>query len=79
MSIRFGIISDPQYSDIDDMKGREYRKSLDKLSEAIDLLNSEDLEFIVQLGDLIDHEYESYAPVLEVWNRFKTQKLPCSW
>ena len=73
MSIRFGIISDPQYSDIDDMKGREYRKSLEKLDTAIARLNSEDLDFVIQLGDFIDHEFESFAPALKVWEKLKHQ------
>ena len=67
MSIRFGIISDPQYSDIDDMKGLLYRQSLGKLKSAIEVLNGESLEFVMQLGDFIDHEYESFAPALKVW------------
>ena len=71
VSVRFGIISDPQYSDIDDMKGREYRKSLEKMAEAIETFNSEDLDFVIQLGDFIDHEYESFSPALDVWSKLK--------
>ncbi|MCM8526211.1 MAG: metallophosphoesterase [Lentisphaeraceae bacterium] len=71
MSIRFGIVSDPQFSDIDDMKGRQYRKTLEKLDFAIDELNSHDLDFVIQLGDMIDHEFESFEPVLNVWSKLK--------
>ena len=71
MSIRFGIISDPQFSDIDDMKDRQYRKSLDKMASAISKFNSEDLDFVVQLGDFIDHELESFEPALKVWSNLK--------
>lgn len=71
MLIRFGIISDPQYSDIDDMKGRQYRRSLEKLRLAISRLNDEELDFVIQLGDFIDHEFESFAPALKVWNELR--------
>ncbi len=71
MSIRFGIISDSQYSDIDDIKGRQYRKSLEKLNSAISILNGEELDFIIQLGDFIDHGYKSFAPVLKEWSKLK--------
>ncbi|MCM8541221.1 MAG: metallophosphoesterase [Lentisphaeraceae bacterium] len=71
MNARFGIISDPQFSDIDDMKGRQYRKTLEKLDTTIEELNSQELDFVVQLGDMIDHKFESYEPVLKVWKKLK--------
>ena len=71
MNIRFGIISDPQYSDIEDHKGRQYRGSLEKLESAIDELNTQDLDFVVQLGDLIDHDFESFKAVMKVWDKLK--------
>lgn len=71
MNIRFGIVSDPQYSDIEDHRGRQYRQSLAKLKLAVSEFNKQDLDFVVQLGDMIDHGFKSYKPVLDVWKTLK--------
>lgn len=71
MSIKFAIISDVQYCDQDDFKNRSFRDSLKRLTAAVESLNSEDLDFVVQLGDFIDNDFHSYESVLKVWKSLR--------
>ncbi len=75
--IRFGVIADPQYADVEPWLEveRYYRNSLAKLAEAIAVLNGEDLAFVVTLGDLIDRDWQSFGPVLEVYETLTHQSL----
>ena len=52
--VRFGIITDSHYADIDNKGTRYYRDSIAKVREAIDLFNDSDLDFIIELGDMKD-------------------------
>jgi manganese-dependent ADP-ribose/CDP-alcohol diphosphatase len=62
----FGVIADVQYADIDQVGKRNYRGSLEKLQNTINLLNQYDLEFVASLGDLIDRQYESFEKPLQL-------------
>lgn len=64
-SFKIGVLADIQYEDADDYKKCQYRKSLSKLESAVKSLNSERLDFVVQLGDLINKDMSSFTPVLE--------------
>jgi DNA repair exonuclease SbcCD nuclease subunit len=52
--IRFGIFTDPHYAERDANINRYYRESLDKVSECIDLMNEQNVDFLIELGDLKD-------------------------
>jgi len=67
--LRFGVIADPQYADIEPLvqADRYYRESLGKLADAIAVLNGEDLAFVVTLGDLIDRDRGNLQPVLDAY------------
>ena len=55
--LRFAAIADVQYADKDDVERKLYRSSLDCLKACVKELNQEkyhDLDFTVQVGDLID-------------------------
>jgi manganese-dependent ADP-ribose/CDP-alcohol diphosphatase len=65
--ISFGIIADVQYCNCDAAGSRYYRLSADRLSEALDDFKNNSVDFIINLGDLIDHGYESYAPLLKTF------------
>jgi manganese-dependent ADP-ribose/CDP-alcohol diphosphatase len=60
----FGIIADVQYSDHDPVGTRFYRSSLVKLREAVTSFKDDSVDFIINLGDLIDSNFVSYKPVL---------------
>jgi hypothetical protein len=70
----FGVIADCQYADRDDATAissdrrhthdNRYRLSPDKLKEAIEFFNQQQLEFVVHLGDFVDNNIKEYAPPL---------------
>ena len=51
---RFGIVTDCHYADADVAGTRFYRESLDKLSECVELMNAEKVDFLIELGDFKD-------------------------
>lgn len=55
-TIKFGIIADIQYCDCDTRGSRYYRNSLQKLDECVDSLNKAEVQFTVNLGDLVDRD-----------------------
>ncbi|PID55593.1 phosphatase [candidate division KSB3 bacterium] len=63
------MVADIQYCDSDPHGERYFRQSLEKLSEAVACFQREQPDFVVQLGDFIDREFASFAPVAEIWNR----------
>ena len=56
----FGLIADAQYSDNDHVGTRFYRLSSQKLKEAAESLKIDSVDFIINLGDIIDKDFESY-------------------
>jgi len=52
--VRFGIFTDSHYADRESSGTRFYRESIDKLSECIDVMNSENVDFMIELGDFKD-------------------------
>ena len=54
--VRFGLVTDSHYADADAREGRPYRGSLGKMKEAVDRLNGEKLDFLVELGDFKDQD-----------------------
>jgi hypothetical protein len=55
-SVRFGIVTDCRYADTDTVGTRFYRESLDKLAECVARMNAEQVDFLVELGDLKDQD-----------------------
>jgi predicted phosphodiesterase len=53
---RFGIVTDCHYADADAQGTRFYRESLDKLSECVALMNTERVDFLIELGDFKDQD-----------------------
>ena len=51
---RFGIVTDSHYADADTIGSRYYRHSLDKLTECVELMNTQKVNFLVELGDFKD-------------------------
>lgn len=63
--VHFGIITDIQYADKDTRGSRLYRNSLSKLDSCIDAFNRENLDFTINLGDLVDEGPKDLPPVLD--------------
>ncbi len=62
----FGIIADIHYCDYDNAGTRFYRSSLVKMREAVSSLRKDSADFVITLGDMIDRDYKSYKPVLDI-------------
>ncbi len=62
----FGVIADVQYADYEPAGTRFYRASLKKLREAMNSFNEDSVDFVLNLGDIIDKDYASYKPVLNI-------------
>ncbi|MDR3059863.1 MAG: metallophosphoesterase [Prevotella sp.] len=54
--IRFGLIADIQYCDCDKSGSRYYRNALQKLDECVNDLNEKEVQFTINLGDLVDRD-----------------------
>lgn len=63
---RIGILSDVQYCNAETRGSRNYNLSVDKLQEAVSTLQNEKADFFIHLGDFIDHDFNSYAPLLRI-------------
>ena len=53
---RFGVVTDSHYADADTIGSRFYRHSLDKLTECVELMNTQKVDFLVELGDFKDQD-----------------------
>jgi len=62
----FGIITDVHYCNCEPEGSRFYDKSIPRLREALKSLKASSADFMVNLGDLIDRDYESFKPVLDI-------------
>ena len=71
--ITFGIVTDTQFADADPKPPNYFRASAAKLGKCIADFNSKNLDFIINLGDTIDHKLSSFDPILE---EFKAAKAP---
>lgn len=72
--LRFGVIADCQYADKPDGPVRLYRRSIEKLQEAVATLNDADLRFAVHLGDFVDEFPESFDAVMPIWETLRMSK-----
>lgn len=52
--VRFGLVADLHYADIDPAIGRHYCEALPKLAKAMEEFNAHGLDFVIELGDLKD-------------------------
>jgi predicted phosphodiesterase len=55
-SVRFGIVTDVHYADVDPRGTRPYRESLAKLDECVAFMNAEAVDFLIELGDFKDQD-----------------------
>jgi 3',5'-cyclic AMP phosphodiesterase CpdA len=70
-SLSFGVIADVQYADKDAWGSRDFRAALPKLEACVANLNSRDLAFATQLGDLVDAEAKAFDAVLRALSRLR--------
>ena len=54
--LRFGVVTDVHYADRPPAGTRHYRLALGKLRACVDLMNSEKVDFLIELGDFKDQD-----------------------
>jgi hypothetical protein len=67
--LKVGLVADPQYANKPAAGKRHYRESLWKLGEAIDTFNYYQVDFVQNLGDIIDADWESYDAILPIYDK----------
>ena len=75
--IRFGIVADPQYADIEPNAAlnRYYAESLSKLTQAVSVFNATELDFVMTLGDIIDRDWNSFDDILPIYETLRHKAL----
>ncbi len=71
--LNFGLVADPQYADADPLATRFYRQSIGKLGVAIDHFNGKELDFSINCGDCIDHDWASFDAIMKVFAKSKVK------
>ena len=74
----FGLIADVQYCDCNTTGTRYYRSSKAKLTDAINVFKSNSVSFLVNLGDMIDRNFESFNPILDILNSSNLKTYHCT-
>ena len=69
--MKIGLVADPQYADKPTVGNKHYRQSLYKLEEAINTFNDSNVDFVQNLGDIIDSKWISYDSILPIYNGLK--------
>ena len=54
--VRFGVVTDVHYADVDPIGARTYRESTAKLAECVQVMNGKGVAFLVELGDFKDQD-----------------------
>lgn len=67
-TFQIAVLTDIQYADADPFLNRYFRNSTQKLENALKQIDRYDISFILDLGDVIDRDYESFQTVLTVYN-----------
>ena len=62
----FGVFADVQYSDNDPKGTRFYRSSAAKIQQAMNAFKKDSIDFMINLGDLIDKNFNSYAKIITI-------------
>lgn len=70
--LSFGLIADIQYCNCENINSRYYNKSLEKLSDCVIEMNNHNLDFVVNLGDIIDRDLISYEHVLKILKKLES-------
>lgn len=73
----FGIITDVHHCNAQPEGTRFYNESASRLRDAVASLKADSADFLLNLGDLIDRDYASFDPVLEIINSSGLKTYHC--
>ena len=79
--VRFGLVTDIHYADRKPNINRYYKESLAKVRECVDLMNEQQVDFLIEIGDLKDEgnppkETDTLRFLATIENEFKRFKGP---
>lgn len=66
--LRIGLVADPQYANKPAKGSRDYRESCRKLEDAIGTFNDQGVDFVQNLGDIIDGDWGNYDSIIPVYH-----------
>jgi manganese-dependent ADP-ribose/CDP-alcohol diphosphatase len=75
-TIRFGVVADAQFSSAPDdiQHNRFFTQVTGRLAEARDYFNEQSLDFVINLGDIIDKDWVSFDQILPVFDSIHASK-----
>jgi len=73
--IRIGIFADVQYCDSEPFFDTYYSKSLPKLEEAVKYMNKKDVDFTINMGDLVDRNFSDFDVTLPVLSQLNNKLI----
>jgi predicted phosphodiesterase len=71
--LSIGIVADLQYCDTDPEMNRYFRNAPQKLSQVAEVLNKHKPNFVVNLGDTIDHDWQSFDGIMPLFQKFESR------
>ena len=75
--IRFAVITDVQYGNLDDHGTRTYRESISKFLRAAGEIAAEEVLFTLQLGDASQSDWENHLAIKELFDA--AEKAGIKW
>lgn len=75
-NITFGVVADVQYCDCENQPryNRYFAEVKSRLAEARDTLNNYPLDFAINLGDMIEKDWESFDDILPIFDGIHTRR-----
>ena len=70
-TLKIGLVADPQFADRPVKGNRYYKESLWKLQEAVVTFNDNHVDFVQNLGDIIDGDWNSYDSILPIYQNLE--------
>ncbi len=70
-----GVVSDCQYCNCAATDVRFYKKSPERLAQAVEKLNKYPLDYTIHLGDFIDQDFSSFDTVAPIWGNLKSDRF----
>jgi alkaline phosphatase len=83
--LRFGLVTDSHYADREPNNTRYYRQSLEKMAEFSEVMNEEQVDFVIHMGDFKDEDPQQreadtlrYLKEMEaVYGKFEGARYHC--
>lgn len=72
-ALRFGLFADTQYADCPSENSRFYRQALLKLDTCVNYFNEQNVQFTINLGDIVDRSNCDLEPVMSCLSRLKNE------